>query len=211
MNGDSYLLLVDYFSKFFEVSMLQDTKSLTVIKCLRQNFARYGMPEKLVSDNGPEYSSYEFQAFARDFGFKHITSSPRNPQSNGLAERTVQTAKTLLKKAIEDGQDTYVALLELRNIPLPGVGLSPVQLLMGRRTRSFHHFTHQTTYLGNPSRKSYSLNSRNKSTTTTEMPKKERHCQLETRLESVLISHHQRSGIQDKSSNNARNQYPTYM
>ncbi|XP_062595838.1 uncharacterized protein K02A2.6-like [Saccostrea cucullata] len=117
--------------------MLQDTKSLTVIKCLRQNFARYGIPETLISDNGPEYSSCEFQAFASDFGFKHITSSPRYPQSNGLAERTVQTAKKLLKKAIEDHQDPYLSLLELRNTPLSGVGLSPVQLLMGRRTRSF--------------------------------------------------------------------------
>lgn len=96
MNGDSYLILVDYFSKFFEVSMLQDAKRLTVMKCLRQNFARHGIPEELISDNGPEYSSYEFQAFAKEFGFKHITSSPRYPQSNGLAERTVQTAKTLL-------------------------------------------------------------------------------------------------------------------
>jgi transposase InsO family protein len=73
--------------------MIQDTKSLTVIKCFLQNFARYGIPEKLVSDNGPEYSSYKFQTFTRDFGFKHITSSPRYTQSNGLVERTVQAAK----------------------------------------------------------------------------------------------------------------------
>ena len=65
MNGHSYILQVDYYSKFFEVSMLKDIKSLTVIKCLRQNFARHGIPEKLVSVNGPEYSSYKFQAFAR--------------------------------------------------------------------------------------------------------------------------------------------------
>ena len=65
MNGDSYILLVDYYSKFFEVSMLNDTKSLTVIKGLRQIFARHGIPEELVSVNGPEYSSYKFQAFAR--------------------------------------------------------------------------------------------------------------------------------------------------
>ena len=65
MNGDSYLLLVVYYSKFFEVSVLKDTTSLTVIKCLRQNFARHGIPEELISDNGPEFSSYEFQDFAR--------------------------------------------------------------------------------------------------------------------------------------------------
>ena len=94
MNGDSYILPVDYYSKFFEVSMLKDTKNLTVIKCLRQNFPRHGIPEELVSDNGPELSSYELQDFAREFGFKHITSSPRYLQSNGQAERTVQTEES---------------------------------------------------------------------------------------------------------------------
>ena len=72
MNGDSYLLLVVYYSKFFEVSVIKDTKSLTVIKCLRQNFARHAIPEELISDNGPEFSSYEFQDFAREFSFKHL-------------------------------------------------------------------------------------------------------------------------------------------
>ena len=114
MTDDSYILLVDYYSKFFEVSMLKDTKRLTEIKCLRQNFARHGIPEELLSNYGPEFSSYEFQDFAREFGFKPITSSPKYPQNN-----------------------PYQALLELRNTPLPGVGLSPVQLLMGRRTKSF--------------------------------------------------------------------------
>ena len=50
-------------------------------------------------------------------------------------ERTVQTAKKLLKKAYEDNKDPYLAILELRNTPIPGVGLSSTQLLMGRRTR----------------------------------------------------------------------------
>ena len=100
MNGDFYILLVEYYSKYFEVSMLKDTKSLTVIKCLRQNSARHGIPEELVSDNGPEFSSYEFQDFAGEFSFKHITSSPRYLQSNRIAERTVQTAKTILKKPL---------------------------------------------------------------------------------------------------------------
>ena len=50
-------------------------------------------------------------------------------------ERTVQTAKKLLKKAYEDNNDPYLAILELRNTPIPGVGLSPTQLVMGRRTR----------------------------------------------------------------------------
>jgi len=54
-------------------------------------------------------------------------------------ERTVQTAKKLLKKAYEDNKDNYLAILELRNTPIPGVGISPSQLLMGRCTKSIIH------------------------------------------------------------------------
>ena len=82
------------------------------------------------------HGSLEFQPFAKQYQFQHVTSSPRFPQSNGLVERTVQIAKKLLKKASEDNKDPYLAILELRSTPIPGVGLSPTQLLMGRRTRS---------------------------------------------------------------------------
>ena len=63
------------------------------------------------------------------------TMSHRHPGFHN-ADRTMQTAKKLLKKAYEDKKDPYLAILELRNTPIPGVGLSPTQLLMGRRTRS---------------------------------------------------------------------------
>ena len=52
-------------------------------------FARHGIPLKLMSDGGPQYSSSEFADFAQQWGFEHVTSSPYHPCSNGLAERTV--------------------------------------------------------------------------------------------------------------------------
>ena len=131
-----FVVLVDYCSKYFELTQLKDSTSATVINCLQQHMSRHGIPEILYSDSGPEFSSLEFRRFAKAYEFHHVTSSPRFPQSNGLAERTVQTAKKLLKKAYEDKKDPYLAILELRNTPIPGVGLSPTQLLMGRRTRS---------------------------------------------------------------------------
>ena len=128
-----YVVLVDYYSKYFELTQLKDSTSAILINCLQQHMSRHGIPEILY---GPEFSSLEFRQFAKAYQFQHVTSSPRFPKSNGLAERTVHLSKNLLKKAYEDKKDPYLAILELRNTPIPGVGLSPTQLLMGRRTGS---------------------------------------------------------------------------
>lgn len=69
-------------------------------------------------------------------GNSHVTSSPGHAQFNGQAERTVQTVKSLLKKAQDGKGDPYIALLKNRNTPLEGIGYSPAQLLMGRRLKS---------------------------------------------------------------------------
>ncbi|XP_021362545.1 uncharacterized protein K02A2.6-like, partial [Mizuhopecten yessoensis] len=136
LDGLKYLVTVDYFSKFIEVNNVSDEKSATVINVLKQQFARYGIPEEIISDNGQEFASYEFKSFSRAYHIEHTTSSPRYPQSNGLAKRSVQTVKRLFKKARDDGKDPYLALMELRNIPITGIELSPSQLLLGRATRT---------------------------------------------------------------------------
>ena len=91
-------------------------------------FSRHGVTETIISNNGPQYASHDFATFASSYNFQHIISSPLFPQSNGQAERTVQTAKRLLKNA----EDPYMALLTYRNTPLTWCNLSPTQLLMGR-------------------------------------------------------------------------------
>ena len=130
LDGQNYLILVDYYSKFFEVSKISGTGSESVINVLKQNFARHGIPEKLISDNGPCYASQLFTEFAKAYQFDHATSSPRYPRSNGMSERAVQTVKKLLKKAKKSGNDPYLALLELRNTPIDGLGSPRV----GRKT-----------------------------------------------------------------------------
>ena len=98
--------------------------------------ARHGIPERLSSDNGTQFTSSQFQTFSQTYGFEHITSSPTYPQSNGKAESAVKAAKTCLKKAEHNHQDPFLALLELRNIPTEAVNSSPTQRLFGRRTRT---------------------------------------------------------------------------
>ncbi|KAJ8351147.1 hypothetical protein SKAU_G00226230 [Synaphobranchus kaupii] len=134
-NGENYLVTVDYYSRFFELDNLHSTTSAAMIHKLKAAFARHGIAETVVSDNGPQYASKEFEAFAKSWEFTHITSSPHYPQSNGLAERTVQTAKALMEKAKADERDPYLSLLEYRNTPVDNFK-APAQLLMSCRLRS---------------------------------------------------------------------------
>lgn len=131
LNNCKYLLVVDYYSRFVEIAKLTPTRSEDVIVHLKSIFSRHGIPELFFSDNGPQFSSQQFTDFSSAYGFKHVTSSPRFAQSNGQAERHVQTVKRLLKKA----KDPYLALLAYRATPLSN-GYSPAQLLMGRRLRT---------------------------------------------------------------------------
>ncbi|CAB4006538.1 sec1 family domain-containing 2 [Paramuricea clavata] len=101
------------------------TQRIEIVKTL---FARHGVPEVVKSDTGPQYSA----EFAKTWGFKHVTSSPLYPQSNGLVERTVRTAKSIVAKARRDYQDPNLAILEHRNTPINGVG-SLSRLSIGRR------------------------------------------------------------------------------
>ena len=132
LKNTTYLIVVDYFSRFPEVKALSSTTSSSVINALKTMFARFGIPETLISDNGPQFSSLEFKEFSGVYEFNHVTSSPLYPQSNGQAERSVQTVKHLLK----DSSDPHIALLTYRSTPFPWCGLSPAQLLMGRCIRS---------------------------------------------------------------------------
>lgn len=134
-HGQDFVLVVDYYSRYFEVNRLEDTRSNTVILKLKKTFSHHGIPEKLITDNGPQYSSGEFREFSKQYGFVHETSSPHHPQSNGLAEKTVQTIKHIFSKSQASRTDPYLGILEYLNTPLE-TDLSPAQLLMSRRLRS---------------------------------------------------------------------------
>ena len=136
LDKDTCIVIVDYFSKFFEVKKISSSSSKTVVNILKENFSRYGIPVILKSDNSPAYLSSEFRDFANSYGFEHITSSPRYSQSMGFIEKYVQICKNLVKKSKKSNSDPYSAILEYRNTPIEGINLSPTQMLMGRRTRT---------------------------------------------------------------------------
>lgn len=135
-SEQKYLLVVDYYSKFVEVVKMKSITSEKVVEQLKNIFCRQGIPDSFMSDGGPEFSSEVFRAFTREWNFKHITSSPRYPQSNGQVERTIQTIKTILRKTSFEDTDFRLAFLEYLNTPLDNTLASPTELLNSRKLRS---------------------------------------------------------------------------
>jgi hypothetical protein len=131
LKNRNYLIIVDYFSRWFEIVHLHHTDSATVVDGLKKVFAAYGIPEHIRSDGGPQFTSLSFRNFVNRYCITHSVSDPFRPQANGCAERAVQVAKRLLQT-----DDPFASLLAYRNTPLDVTGCSPAQLLMGRRTRS---------------------------------------------------------------------------
>ncbi|CAB4026176.1 Transposon Ty3-G Gag-Pol poly [Paramuricea clavata] len=86
LAGKNYLVMVDHYSDFIELDHLKNTTANSVIKVMKKNFARHGIPSECVSDNGPQFDSSEYRSFAREHGFTPVKSSPYYSQGNGKAE-----------------------------------------------------------------------------------------------------------------------------
>ncbi|XP_064611656.1 uncharacterized protein K02A2.6-like [Liolophura sinensis] len=93
--------------------------------------SRWGIPETLVSDNGPQFTCDEFDVFVKTYGIKHVSSSPHFHQSNGEAERAVQIAKNIIRQ-----KDPFLALLSYRDTPTSSLGYSPKELMLSRKVRT---------------------------------------------------------------------------
>lgn len=98
-KNNMYLLVVDYYSRYIEIGKLTATTSKAIINHLKSIFSMHRIPERLVSDSGPQYSSGEFAEFSRQYGFDHVTASSMYAQANGEVEKAVSTAKGLVGKS----------------------------------------------------------------------------------------------------------------
>jgi transposase InsO family protein len=88
MPGGEYLfVVVDYYSRYFEVDILKSILSRNIIDCLDRIFAMHGIPESLKTDNGPQFISSEFKDYMMVNGVNHVTSTPLWLQGNGEVER----------------------------------------------------------------------------------------------------------------------------
>lgn len=136
ISGYSYLLIVDYLTKWPIVKKLSySTSTAVVIQSLKESFADFGIPETVISDIGPQFSSYEFKKYCAEQGLVHKTSSPLHPAGNGQTERTIGTVKGMMKKCIEEGSNWLKGRIALRNTPMAAGLPSPTELLQGRYLR----------------------------------------------------------------------------
>ena len=133
IGHNHYLVLVDRYSYFPFVAKLTKLSSSAIIKILTDWFNTFGWPERLRSDNGPQYRA-EFDEFCHKHSILHENSSPYYPESNGLSESAVKQMKFLLKKCNENLDEFSSRLLEFRNTPNAS-GKSPAQMFFGRRLR----------------------------------------------------------------------------
>ena len=128
------------------MDLLRQPTTMCVINSMKQVFARFGIPRKVVSDNGPQYNNtrtvfsttHELKHFAEQWGFQHVTSSPGYPQSNGCVERAVQTAKQIFRKATAEGKDPFEGLLKYRNTPFEDIGASPTNSTSDGKANSYN-------------------------------------------------------------------------
>ena len=131
-NGNLYLLVCDYFSKFPFIFQAKSTSFANIKVHLQELFSIEGTPDEIMSDNGPPFSSKVFNTFLSGLGIRHTTSSPNYPQSNNFIERQVQTVKRLMEKASAMGRSFQEALTGLRATPLSDGVPSPAEILHGR-------------------------------------------------------------------------------
>ena len=139
--GKNFLVIIDSYSRFPWVFVIKSTNSTAIIKKLRGIFTTFGPPNTLVSDNGRQFVSFEFESFLEELGIKHLKSPPYHPPSNGLVERFIQTFKNGVKKMLDSSISLEVAqetiLLEYRASPNQILnGETPAKLFLKREIRT---------------------------------------------------------------------------
>lgn len=142
----NFFVVVDATTKWVDCQIVPTVDSVSAIKILKKLFSNFGIPKKIVSDNGTAFTSALFQEFCRESNIEHVTSAVQHPASNGLAENSVKLVKNFLKKILvnnrfpRDLEDKLLSfLIDIRNTPSSCTGIEPSVLMLGRKIRSIYN------------------------------------------------------------------------
>ena len=132
-NDHSYLLVVDVTSRFSVVRNLTRETTKAIVTSLKNVYADFGLPKRVLSDNGLCFKAREFHEFHEKLGVMVEHCSAYNYQSVGSTERMVQTMKQILSK---NDNDAWLAMLIYKAMVIPGIYKSPSEILCGRKFRT---------------------------------------------------------------------------
>lgn len=140
INKQHFLVITDVHSKWMEVFPTQLMTAEKTIDLLRHLFAAYGLTKELVSDNGPPFTSAQFETFLRSNGVQRTLSPPYHPATNGAAERAVQVFKKAWTKQEVQSVPTHQRLARFlfsyRNTPHTVTERKPAELFLRRQPRT---------------------------------------------------------------------------
>ncbi|XP_013909081.1 PREDICTED: uncharacterized protein K02A2.6-like [Thamnophis sirtalis] len=135
-KGQMFIVIVDAFSKWVELFLLSATTAPAIIKVLPRVFMTHGLPDLVVSDNGPQFIAAALASFFAQLGVRHAFVAPFNPVANGLAECVVQQEALARFGPLNWQVDIDMYLLWQHATPCTTMNKSPAELLMGRRIRT---------------------------------------------------------------------------
>lgn len=134
-SGDYCLVVIDEYSRFPVVELVKSTSNHSVIPVLDKIFATHGMPDRLKTDNGPPFQSYQFRRFMEYCGIKHRRITPLWPRSNAQSENFMKPLNKAIKSATVEGkswkQELYKFLRNYRATPHTTTGKPPAEVLFG--------------------------------------------------------------------------------
>ena len=142
-----FLIVIDAHSKWLDVKTMSTITANDTIVELKEIFANHGLPDQIVSDNGPSFTAYEFKMFCGANGIEHITTSPHHPAGNGLAEKAVGIFKSAMIKMgskfpLREKINRF--LTKYRTTPHVTTGVTPAELLCGRKLKTHIDLCHPT-------------------------------------------------------------------
>jgi transposase InsO family protein len=136
-TGNRFILtIIDLCTHYVEAIALKSHEAPIVAKALIIAFSHFGFPE-ILSDQGPEFMSKMMRIFLKEFGIRHVQTSPYHPQYNGSCERFNRAMKAMLRCLSEQYPENWEQtipwiLFAYREVPVETLGFSPFELLFGR-------------------------------------------------------------------------------